>query len=108
VHKRNTVWSPRGSPEEAIRIWSVALEDENGNWMSDFWYWFNEHQQGVIFSLAPAPSLTVIYYQTFVQNGPIPACVLCNPCADLPPCAGEQLEMVRSKPRFFPFTHSLS
>jgi hypothetical protein len=91
-----------------LSIWSVALEDENGNWMSDFWYWFNEHQQGVIFSLAPAPSLTVIYYQTFVQNGPIPACVLCNPCADLPPCAGEQLEMVRSKPRFFPFTHSLS
>jgi hypothetical protein len=78
-----------------LSIWSVALPDEHGNWMSDFWYWFNQHQQQVIFSLAPAPFLTVIYYQTFVRNGSIAACAFDNPCADIPPSPDHMLAALR-------------
>jgi hypothetical protein len=86
----------------------VALPDEHGNWMSDFWYWFNQHQQQVIFSLAPAPFLTVIYYQTFVRNGSIAACVFDNPCADIPPSPDHMLAALRARPTFSPLTQILS
>lgn len=91
-----------------LSIWSVALPDEHGNWMSDFWYWFNQHQQQVIFSLAPAPFLTVIYYQTFVRNGSIAACVFDNPCADIPPSPDHMLAALRARPTFSPLTQILS
>jgi hypothetical protein len=91
-----------------LSIWSVALPDEHGNWMSDFWYWFNQHQQQVIFSLAPAPFLTVIYYQTFVRNGSIAACVFDNPCADFPPSPDHMLAALRARPTFSPLTQILS
>jgi hypothetical protein len=51
-----------------ISIWSAALPEYNGHRAADFWFWFNERSQGVIFSLAPAHSLTIIDYQTFVQR----------------------------------------
>jgi len=70
-----------------VSIWSVELP--RGNRSSNFWYWFNEQQQGIIFSLAPAPKLTLIDYQTFIQNGPIDACVFDDPCPDLPACPKE-------------------
>jgi hypothetical protein len=86
-----------------LSIWSAPFEDEKG--MSNFWFWFNQAQQGIIFSRAPAPSLTIIDYQTFVQNGSIAACVLDNPCPDIPVCKAELLKIVRSRPRFVPFGH---
>jgi len=83
-----------------LSIWSVALGDASGNWKSDFWYWFNNKDQGVLFSLAPAGSLTVIDYQTFVQNGTIEACVFDNPCGEISACSGNQAMALRRKPRF--------
>ena len=80
-----------------MSIWTVALGDSN-KW-SDFWYWFNDRQQGVIFSLAPARSLTIIDYQTFVQNGMIEACIFENPCDQLPPCSEAQI-VARAKSKF--------
>ena len=67
-----------------ISIWSVQMGDQS-QW-TDFWYWFNAQQQGVVFSLAPAGSLTMIDYQTFVQNGTIPGSYLQNPCGQVPSC----------------------
>jgi hypothetical protein len=84
-----------------LSVWSVDLGGA-----SDFWYWFNDRQQGVLFSLAPAGSLTVIYYQTFVQNGSIDACVFDDPCTDVPACAEAQVAMLRAKPKFMPLTHT--
>jgi hypothetical protein len=85
----------------SISVWTVDLGGA-----SDFWYWFGERQQGVVFSLAPAGSLTIIYYQTFVQNGGIDACVFDDPCPDVPACPSNLTAMVRAKPGFRPLTHS--
>lgn len=68
----------------SISIWSVRMGDPS-QW-TDFWYWFNAQQQGVVFSMAPAGSLTMIDYQTFVQNGTIPASYLQDPCSQVPAC----------------------
>jgi hypothetical protein len=86
-----------------LSIWSVALGDGNGQWKSDFWYWFNENSQGVIFSLAPATSLTSIDYQTFVQNGNIDACIFENPCQEIPACPDNKMAMVKDRPAFSAF-----
>jgi hypothetical protein len=83
-----------------ISIWTVALGDNQGQWASDFWYWFNDRQQGVVFSLAPAGSLTIIDYQTFVQNGSIEACVFDDPCSAVPSCSGSQMMRARKTLKF--------
>jgi hypothetical protein len=78
---------------KSMSIWSVALGGS-----SNFWYWFNDRRQGTIFSLAPAPKLTLIDYQTFIQNGTIDACIFNDPCSDLPACppkAGRSLQATR-------------
>jgi hypothetical protein len=82
----------------SMSIWSVALGGNPGS-SSDFWYWFNDRQQGVIFSLAPAGSLTMIDYQTFVQNATIESCVFENPCSSLPQCQQPQQDR-RARTRF--------
>jgi hypothetical protein len=87
-----------------MSIWSVMLGDPKSGW-ADFWYSFNDKQQGVIFSLAPASSLTIIDYQTFVQDGNIDACVFDNPCANLPACQPEVMA-AQAKMRFRPLFHS--
>jgi len=87
-----------------VSIWSVELGDQNGRWTSNFWFWFDDHQRGTIFSLAPPHSLTIIDYQTFIQNGPIKACIFENPCDDIQPCSGNQIMTVRSRPKFSPPT----
>src|ERR1043165_687520 len=84
----------------SISIWSVDLGGA-----SDFWYWFNENQQGVIFSLAPAGSLTIIYYQTFMQNPSMDDCIFDDPCGEVPACAGNNMMMLSAKPRFVPLSH---
>lgn len=81
-----------------LTIWSVELGGRNNN-SSNFWYWFNDQQQGVIFSLAPAGSLTIIDYQTFIQNKSMEDCIFENPCNDLPPCTPEKAS-ARTKLRF--------
>ena len=80
------------------------LGDPKSGW-ADFWYSFNDQQQGAIFSLAPASSLTIIDYQTFTQNGQIDACVFDNPCSDLPDCAPEVVA-ARAKTKFTPVMRS--
>jgi len=87
-----------------VSIWSVELGDQNGRWTSNFWFWFDDHQRGTIFSLAPPHSLTIIDYQTFIQNGPIEACIFENPCDDIQPCSGNQIMTVRSRSKFSPPT----
>lgn len=89
-----------------MSIWSVMLGDAKSGW-ADFWYSFNDKQQGVIFSLAPASSLTIIDYQTFVQDGKIDACVFDNPCNELPSCQPEAV-MARAKTKFVPAFAALS
>ena len=64
-----------------VTIWSVSLAGA-----SDFWYWFDAQQQGIVFSLAPAGSLTMIDYQTFVQNPPFQPCIFAEPTTGLPEC----------------------
>lgn len=71
-----------------LSIWTVQLGVQGGT-TSDFWYWFNDAMQGVVFSLAPAGSLTLIDYQTFVQNGDIPAAYLDSPCNGIPVCGSD-------------------
>jgi hypothetical protein len=70
--------------EGAVTVWSVALGGQSG-W-SDFWYWFDAEQRGVVFSLAPAASLTMIDYQTFVQNASFPPGTFDEPTSGLPVC----------------------
>jgi hypothetical protein len=82
-----------------LSIWTVQLGTAS-NW-SDFWYWFNDQQQGVVFSLAPASSLTIIDYQTFVQSGDIPPGYLANPCGPIPACGAQQIQ-ARAKTAFAP------
>jgi hypothetical protein len=69
-----------------LSVWSVHLPgDTQPQTMSNFWYWFNQQQQGVVFSLAPASSLTMIDYQTFVQEGAIAPAYLQDGCASAAP-----------------------
>src|SRR5262249_43841953 len=61
-------------------------------------------KEAQFFSLAPPHSLTIIDYQTFIQNGPIEACIFENPCDDIQPCSGNQIMTVRSRSKFSPPT----
>jgi hypothetical protein len=72
-----------------VSIWSVRLGGPSNS--ADFWYWFDNQERGVIFSLAPAGSLTIIDYQTFLQNPQIQDCIFENPCSALPPCPSAAL-----------------
>ncbi len=74
-----------------VTIWSVMLSGNKSNW-SDFWYWFDSQQRGVVFSLAPASSLTMIDYQTFVQNPTFAACIFDEPTSGLPVCSDSVVE----------------
>lgn len=73
-----------------ITIWSVALG--NAQKWSDFWYWFDDQSRGIVFSLAPASSLTMIDYQTFAQNALIKPDVFDEP-ANLPRCGANLSEL---------------
>jgi hypothetical protein len=84
---------------DTISIWSVALAGQTG-W-SDFWYWFNSADQGIVFSLAPAASLTMIDYQTFIQNRPFPPGTFTEPVAGLPQCPSAATAR-REKVKFIP------
>jgi len=89
-----------------ISIWSVGLRNDAGDWDSDFWFWFDAGQKQARFSLAPPHSLTLIDYQTFVQNGQIDDCILVDPCNSLPPCVGVSLMALEPRPRFPGFAQS--
>jgi hypothetical protein len=89
----------------SISIWSAALPDDSGRRASDFWFWFNPRSQGVIFSLAPARSLTITDYQDFVQDGVIDACIFDDPTKDIPLCHSELMALVENRPRFVPLGH---
>jgi hypothetical protein len=87
--------NPYFAANDTISIWSVMLGAETG-W-SDFWYWFNSAQQGIVFSLAPASSLTMIDYQTFVQNPTFAPGTFAEPQSGVPQCpssAAAQLQKV--------------
>lgn len=91
--------NPYFGSNDTISIWSVSLDGQSG-W-SDFWYWFNAEQQGVVFSLAPASSLTMIDYQTFVQNPSFAPGTFAEPEGGLQPCpssTGDQLRKVMFMP----------
>ena len=68
----------------SVKLWSVAL-GQTGDWFGNFWYWFNQRQEQVIFSLDPPHSLTLIDYQSFTRNAVIDPCILVPP-SDLPAC----------------------
>jgi hypothetical protein len=68
----------------SLKIWSVRL-NQDGRWFANFWYWFDQRQKQVIFSLDPPHSLSLIDFQTFVRNAVIKPCLLAQP-AGLPPC----------------------
>ena len=62
---------------------------QNGDWFGNFWYWFNQRQKQVIFSLDPPHSLTLIDFQTFIRNAVIKPCLwhshpTCQPVLPLP------------------------
>jgi hypothetical protein len=80
-----------------VTIWSVGLGDAT-KW-SDFWYWFDDKSRGLVFSLAPATSLTMIDYQTFEQNAKIDPSVFNEPTTGLPSC-GQAIQSARRKARF--------
>jgi len=79
-----------------VTIWSDSLGGA-----SDFWYWFDAQQRGVVFSLAPASSLTMIDYQTFVQNPPFQPCIFAEPTTGLPECPDAVAE-IRQKLMLIP------
>jgi hypothetical protein len=79
-----------------VTIWTDGLGGE-----SDFWYWFDAQQRGVVFSLAPAGSLTMIDYQTFVQNPRFQPCIFAEPTTGLPECSDAVAE-VRQKLMLIP------
>lgn len=79
-----------------VTIWSVSLGGA-----SDFWYWFDARQRGVVFSLAPAGSLTMIDYQTFVQNPSFQPCIFAEPTTGLPECP-DAVAQVRQKLMLIP------
>jgi hypothetical protein len=69
----------------SLKLWSVPLLPQKGNWLPNFWYWFNQRQNQVIFSLDPPNSLTLIDYQTFIRDAVIEPCKLAQPTG-LPAC----------------------
>lgn len=83
----------------SVSIWTVQLGGA-GSW-ADFWYWFTDSQKGVIFSLAPASSLTIIDYQTFIQNGVIQKCVFDDPSSGISACPTNQLSAEKKQKRMF-------
>ena len=86
----------------SVSIWTVQLGGSGSSW-SDFWYWFDDKQRGIIFSLAPAGSLTIIDYQTFVQNGGIQACVFDDPSGSITACPQDHVAaQKRMKRKFVP------
>ena len=89
----------------SISIWTVALPDDSGRPASDFWLWFNPKSQGVIFSLAPSVSLSLIDYQNFVQDGAIDACIFADPCMDISECSSQLMAWAKNRPRFAPLGH---
>ena len=68
----------------SLKLWSVRL-GQNGDWFGNFWYWFDQREKQVIFSLDPPHSLTLIDFQTFIRNAAIKPCLLAQP-SDLPAC----------------------
>jgi hypothetical protein len=68
--------------------------------MVGFLYWFDKNNRGVIFSLAPASSLTLIDYQTFQQDTQIPADIFIDPTALIPACAAANVEALNQRPKF--------
>jgi hypothetical protein len=83
-----------------LSIWRVASSDERGDWQANFWYRFTDQQKQVIFSMGPPHFLTLIDYQTFVQNGAIEACIFDNPCDQLPACPRPKIVMAQTLPPF--------
>ena len=70
----------------SLKLWSVPLSQNGQDWFGNFWYWFNQRQKQVIFSLDPPHSLTLIDYQSFIRNADIEPCILIQP-PDLPACS---------------------
>ncbi|RZF30006.1 hypothetical protein EVC45_10455 [Paraburkholderia sp. UYCP14C] len=75
-------------------IWSVPLNAAED--VANFWYVFSDQQKGVIFSLSPAASLTLIDYQTFVQNAQIQDCVFYDPQGNIPMCPDEKMSTIKN------------
>jgi hypothetical protein len=90
-----------------LSIWSVASSDGRGDWQANFWYWFTDQQKQVIFSMGPPHFLTLIDYQTFVQNGVIEACIFDNPCDQLPACPRPKIVMAQTLPTMPLHSHGL-
>jgi len=85
----------------SVTIWTVQLG--GGSSWADFWYWFDDKERGVVFSLAPASSLTIIDYQTFVQDGEIQTCVFDDPSGNIPSCPQNTMALrKRSRRKFLP------
>ena len=89
-----------------LSIWTVALGDQT-HW-SDFWYWFDKSQKGVVFSLDPASSLTLIDYQTFDQNVAIDPKTFSDPTPSIPACAANNLMALTWRPKFKPVMPKVS
>jgi hypothetical protein len=70
----------------SLKLWSVPLLPQKGNWIPNFWFWFNQRQKPVIFAFDPPNSLTLIDYQLFIRNAAIKPCKLAQP-SEQPPCA---------------------
>ena len=83
-----------------LSIWTVALGDQ-ASW-ADFWYWFDSSQKGVVFSLDPASSLTLIDYQTFDQNVAIDPNTFDDPTPTIPACGANNLMALTRRPKFKP------
>ena len=80
----------------SLKLWSVALPPPKGNWVPNFWYWFNQRQKQVIFSLDPPNSLTLIDYQRFIRNAVIKRCILAQP-SGLPACASSPAKVATAQ-----------
>ncbi|WP_218511786.1 hypothetical protein [Variovorax sp. dw_308] len=81
-----------------ISVWSVEMGDAAS--AADFWYWFDPQQRGVLFSLSPASSLTLIDYQTFVQTKPFESGYLTDRSNEVPACQAQQQSIARARPKF--------
>jgi hypothetical protein len=73
-----------------VTIWSVELTSPR---RANFWFWFNDQQQGIVFSVAPATSLTMIDYQTFVQNPSFSPSTFNDLTPSLPECKLSKAEI---------------
>jgi hypothetical protein len=83
-----------------ISIWTAPLRNQNETSEADFWLWFNDRDQGVIFSRAPASSLTLTDYQTFVRDAKIDACIFDDPTNEIPVCPTHPSTVVANAPTF--------